>query len=487
MKGFCKAAVCLVVLGVLAATAQAQPLVPREKIPAGIPADVRTGIEGLYAATSVQRIEAATSLGEMGAKAGAATPFLVSMLREGAGLEVIPAALAQRFVPSGTSILGTSSGTGVFNAEALSAQVALGRLGKPALPALLDAAKSETPGVRPRAVWALGVIKEPAATQALIAMLKDSKFPERVAVVEAIGLAGDPKAVDPLLVVLRDGDPDVRQAAGEAIGRTGDPRAVDLLLVALKDETREVRAGAAAGLGHAADARAVEPLIAALQDTAWQVRSRAVEALGAIKDPRAVEPLIRLLTDKEGSVAYFTNRALVAITKVDHGDNPTRWATWWKEQQKKDALSQEPIRVVPSFELIATREVSEVEGSAVMPGGGGGWQMTDPSKARGLVISIRATFPPGVTELDSSALVLSYATGGATRQTICLGVTLQGSLEKGGRWFLADPKRGASLTLNAQGSTLEASFLYAVPPTVAEVSLVYKGKAVLKAGPLTWK
>jgi hypothetical protein len=151
------------------------------------------------------------------------------------------------------------------------------------------------------------------------------------------------------------------------------------------------------------------------------------------------------------------------------------------------ALSQEPVPAVPSFGLVGTREVSEAKGTAVIPGGVGGWRMTDPSKARGLVVSIKATFPPGVTDLDSSALALSYTTGGASRRAVCLGVTLQGSLENGGQWFLADPETGVSLNLNAQGSTLEASFLYAVPPTVSEVSLAYREKVVLKAIPLTWK
>jgi hypothetical protein len=151
------------------------------------------------------------------------------------------------------------------------------------------------------------------------------------------------------------------------------------------------------------------------------------------------------------------------------------------------ALSQEAVPAGPSFRLIGTREVSEVKGGAVIPGGVGGWQMTDPSKGRGLVVSIEATFPAGVTELRSSALALRYTAGGASQRAVCLGVTLQGSVEGGGQWFLADPERGASLDLNAQGGKLETSLLFALPPTVSEASLAYGDKVVLKAIPLTWK
>jgi hypothetical protein len=113
--------------------------------------------------------------------------------------------------------------------------------------------------------------------------------------------------------------------------------------------------------------------------------------------------------------------------------------------------------------------------------------MTDPSKARGLVVSLKATFPPGVTDLDSSALALTYSTNEGSQQAVCLGVTLQGSSEKGGQWFVVDPGKGVSLNLNAQGGLLEVSVLYAVPPSVSEVSLVYKGQVVVKGVALKWK
>ena len=153
----------------------------------------------------------------------------------------------------------------------------------------------------------------------------------------------------------------------------------------------------------------------------------------------------------------------------------------------QQSWAQEHIDTVPGFELIGTREVNEVMGSNIIPGGISGWQMTEPSKARGLIVSIKVTFPPGVTDLESSALILSYSTNAGAQRAICLGVTLQGLSEKGGKWFLAVPEKGSSLSLAAQGNTLESSFFFAVPPTISEASLVYKNKAVLKIINLTWK
>jgi len=101
--------------------------------------------------------------------------------------------------------------------------------------------------------------------------------------------------------------------------------------------------------------------------------------------------------------------------------------------------AQEPVQAAPGFELIGTREVNEVMGQNIIPGGISGWRMTDPSKLRGLVVSIKATFPPGVTDLPISALELNYSTSAGTQRAMCLAVTLQGLSEKGGYWYIFDP------------------------------------------------
>ena len=63
-----------------------QPKIPREDIPSKIPAVVRDKIEGLYSQDPRERTLAAVSLGEMGANASAAIPFLLGLLDDNAHL-----------------------------------------------------------------------------------------------------------------------------------------------------------------------------------------------------------------------------------------------------------------------------------------------------------------------------------------------------------------------------------------------------------------
>jgi hypothetical protein len=151
------------------------------------------------------------------------------------------------------------------------------------------------------------------------------------------------------------------------------------------------------------------------------------------------------------------------------------------------AISHVHAQELPAFQLVGTNEVTEIRGSTIIPGGAAGWRADDPSKARGLVVTLKMTFPAGVRELDSSALALSWQGSSGEQRAACLGVTLQGSWEKGGQWFITDPERGTSLNLSAQGPELEASFLFGLPPTVTTMSVIYKGQTVLKSIPLRWK
>lgn len=58
----------------------AQPKIPKSSIPSRIPPEVREQIERLYSQDPVERGYAAYELGEMGAKAAPAVPFLIGIL-----------------------------------------------------------------------------------------------------------------------------------------------------------------------------------------------------------------------------------------------------------------------------------------------------------------------------------------------------------------------------------------------------------------------
>ena len=81
--------------------------------------------------------------------------------------------------------------------------------------------------------------------ESLIAYLRSSYAPERLAAAELLGKIGDARAVGPLAAALRDEDSGVRKVAAEALDKFGDVRAVEPLVAVLRDENSGIRRMAA--------------------------------------------------------------------------------------------------------------------------------------------------------------------------------------------------------------------------------------------------
>ncbi|MFQ6078745.1 MAG: HEAT repeat domain-containing protein [Thermodesulfobacteriota bacterium] len=261
----------------------AQPDIPRGDIPSHIPAHVRQQIKRLYSPARIERAHAAIHLGQMGAQAVPAIPFLIGMLGDSTQLVAEPEGVA------------TSPG-----AEAARALV---RIGKPAV--------------------------EP-----LIAALKDEDSYIRGYAAEALGEIGDPRAVEPLIAALEDKDPSVSEKVAWALGEIKDRRAVEPLIGALHHEQLWVRRTTAEAMGKIGDRRAVEALIAAMRDEEALVRLYATEALGEIRDHRVVEPLIAALKDENWDVRRGAAEALRKITGKDFGEDSDKWLKWWDENKE---------------------------------------------------------------------------------------------------------------------------------------------------------
>jgi HEAT repeat protein len=189
---------------------------------------------------------------------------------------------------------------------------ALGKIGSPAVPALIQALNDDEWRVRWAAAQALGKIGNPQAVPALIQALKDENEWVRLAAAWTLGKIGSP-AIPTLLEVLKDKDWRMRQAAAEVLGKIGDPQAVPALIEALKDEDRRVRLVAAEALGKMG-LPAIPPLIQALKDRDEDARLAAAWVLGKIGDPQAVLALLEALKDdKDEWVRYQMKEALVEI------------------------------------------------------------------------------------------------------------------------------------------------------------------------------
>jgi HEAT repeat protein len=232
-----------------------------------------------------------------------------------------------------------------------SAYEALIGIGRPAVPALVEALSAKDSGTRSgvaRALKAIGwepdtdklkalylialedwkgciELGEPAV-EVLVEALEISPQTDlwsyfvtidlRVGAAESLGELGDVRALEPLSKILEMDDDviidmeytvDLFLAAIKALGKIGDARAIEPLVEVLGTVSGEwswrdtgmtdegIRPSAAQALGEIGDARAVEPLIKALEDDDCDtVRKTAAEALGKIGEP-AVEPLIKAL------------------------------------------------------------------------------------------------------------------------------------------------------------------------------------------------
>lgn len=200
---------------------------------------------------------------------------------------------------------------------------AIAKIGSPAVPALIEALKSENKQVRWRAASALGEIGAEAssAVPALTAALQDEDEYIRRIAAYALGKIGleAASAVPDLIAALQDTDRNLRLVAAYALGKIGPEAssAVPNLITALQDTNAEVRLNAATALGRigAESKTAVPALIVALQDTDKYVRQGAADALGRFgtRAKTAVPALITALQDKNNYVRLNAAAALGRI------------------------------------------------------------------------------------------------------------------------------------------------------------------------------
>lgn len=304
---------------------------PRENIPPGVPADVRSEIERLYTKDAA---DAALNLGEMGENAAPAIPFLIGLLHRNNGLMGVERGKVKLFLRDDFTFMMTRDKAYVWGAQAFAAADALVKIGPSSIESLGKALRHEKPAVVSMAAYALAMMKGPAALELLLGVLEDENFSARAEVAEYAGYSRDPRVVSILIGFSESEDPKMRSASAKALGTTKDARAVDSLLAALLDDHHEVRKAAVLSLKRMKNPRSVEPLIRALKDEDKSVRNYSCQALGAIKDSRAIEPLIDVLSNDANSlVKSQASRALKNITGKKLGKNAKRWQDWWEKNK----------------------------------------------------------------------------------------------------------------------------------------------------------
>ena len=245
----------------IAGPAVAQPTLAKSQ--AGkMPDAIRPFVDQLYSADPRQRAEGACQLGERPEAAIVAIPILVSMLGDDVAVPAIECDMSPWLRRELTR--SADARRWAETSPAKEAAEALGEIGDPAVPGLLQALRHADWKTRKFAAHAFGETDR----------------------ITEVGTA-----VSALVATLRDGHAEVRDRAAWALGELEDPSAIPGLLTALKDTDTELRSKAAWALGEIEDARAVQGLVQALKDSHWEVRKMAAWALGEIEDISAIEPL----------------------------------------------------------------------------------------------------------------------------------------------------------------------------------------------------
>ncbi|MEG4975099.1 HEAT repeat domain-containing protein [Microcoleus sp. K4-B3] len=193
-----------------------------------------------------------------------------------------------------------------------SAAQVLAKIGPPAIPDLAQALNNPNADVRSSAAYALGGIGAEAQTALpqLVFLLQDSNPDVRSSAAEALGGIGAEAqtALPQLVPLLKDSNADVRSRAAEALGGIGAEAqtALPQLVPLLQDSNADVRSSAALALGRiGAEAQTALPqLVSLLQDSNADVRSSAASALGSLgAEAKTVLPqLVSLLKDSNPGV-----------------------------------------------------------------------------------------------------------------------------------------------------------------------------------------
>ncbi len=321
------------------------------RIPWGLPAGVREGIEGLYSPDPDRRAKAAASLEDYGPQAAPAIPWLVAILADGADSPADQAAAnVERSV--GEEILDYILGRvperrdatwAHYYAEAMVREHAvhtLEEIGEPAVEPLIAALQDPLPEVRASAAFVLGDIGDERAIDPLAAAWP-AHWPRKglpCNEADSLALIGG-RGIDILIQRLGAGTPETREMAAAALGncQIDCPRAVEPLVAALKDPNQEVAVAAAYSLGHFRGDRATDALVAALDSPIDEVRSAAASSLGAKPDTRAADALIAAVERSRGPEAAAAAEALGRIGDRRAVEPLIRWLSRAPSGQRAEA------------------------------------------------------------------------------------------------------------------------------------------------------
>ncbi len=153
------------------------------------------------------------------------------------------------------------------------------------------------------------------AERVLLARVHDSKAAMRETALYLLGIIGNPAATNVLIEALHDPVPGVRLQAAKALGRVGDPAAVPALLAALRGADEQLSSQIFSSLVKLGSLAVPSLLQKSKSSSAW-IRWNSIRALSDIHDQRVVPALVKALRDSDHSVAWMGAKGLVQYGKL---------------------------------------------------------------------------------------------------------------------------------------------------------------------------
>lgn len=195
----------------------------------------------------------------------------------------------------------------------------LGKVGKPATPALIEGlAHHENPTVRRACAKTMTLIADRATIPTLVyALLHDEDTVVQGSVVGALAVMGEAAAPVLLKIIGSSDYPDSsRGLATWGLSLVGAAGAAHLYQ-AVDAEQAEVRSAVVGALTSLVqeeeDPKALNAILRALKDLSPMVRSEAAAALGKLSDATVVPQLTAVLSDEDGDVRKTAAMALMKI------------------------------------------------------------------------------------------------------------------------------------------------------------------------------
>ncbi len=178
-----------------------------------------------------------------------------------------------KYINGLTDLLFVEDNAGPRNAAIES----LVRLGKEAVPFLIETFSTRNKDVRKFIIDILGDQGDPRSLPLMIEAIRDEDENVRAAAVEHLGKLREPSVIDPLIEILDGGDLWTAYPAADALGRIGRSKAVPHLVRAL--ERKPLREPVLKALGLISDKSSLGAVASLLADPSRNIREQALIAL----------------------------------------------------------------------------------------------------------------------------------------------------------------------------------------------------------------